>query len=217
MSDPRTLTEALAQFGSYPEDHPQTVAELVSAEPDTLSHPLAWFLRKQAIEATRSSERHYVNGPQDALRLLRNGYVLHPWEGSWVSYALTGDRQVALVPHDKGGVRTLRKATRLIPKADDLPDLPHGATRGGKKAAWLVIYGGTPEVLSKPHVATGLATLRRRVPTADIVFYTCDAAAGTPPTLWSVTAGCGVTETGGPGGTQVPFPDLQALAEVRNA
>ena len=217
MTDPRTLSEALADLGAYPADHPQSLAELVLADPESLTHPLAWFLRKQAVEATRSSQRHYVNGPQDALRLLRNGYVLHPWEGCWVSYALTGDRQVALVPHDKGGVRTLRKATRLLPKADELPDLPAGTTRSGRKAAWLVIYGGTPEVLSKPHVAQGLASLRRRVPTADVVFYTCDAAAGVAPTLWSVAAGCGVTETGGPGGTEVPFPDPDALAEVRNA
>lgn len=216
MSDPRTLTEALA-LGPYPEDHPQTLADLVAADPDTLSHPLAWFLRKQAIEATRAAERHYVTGPKDALRLLGNGYALHAWDGAWVSYGLSADRQVILTPHEKGGVRAMRKATRLIPKVEDLPELPAGQSVSGKRASWLVIFGGTPEVLSKPHVAQGLATLQRRLPIADIVFYSCSADGGQAPTLWSVRAGTGVTETGGPGGTEVPFPDLEALAEVRSA
>lgn len=216
MTDPRTLSEALA-LGPYPEDHPQTLADLVAADPDSLSHPLAWFLRKQAIEATRAAERHYVTGPKDALSLLNKRYALRAWEGAWVSYGLSADRQVILVPHDKGGVRSLRKATRIIPKAEDLPELPPGRSKNGKRAAWLVIYGGDPQVLSKPHVAQGLATLQRRVPVADIVFYDCPSEGGQAPTLWSVRAGTGVTETGGPGGTEVPFPDLDALAEVRSA
>ena len=214
--EPTTLSEALSTYGSYPDDHPQTLAELVAAEPDTISHPLAWFLRKQTTGATRAAERHHVHGPDDVLKLLRNGYALHVWEGAWRSYALSGERQVVLQPDDKGTMRSLCKATRLLPKADELPEIPRSAYRGRKKPGWLVLFGGNPEVLSREHVTQGLATLQRKTAVADICFYECDPDRGIAPTLWSVRAGVGVTSTGGPGGTEVPFPDPQKLEEVRN-
>lgn len=214
MTEPLLLSQA---FPGYPTDHPQSLADLVSAEPDTVSHPLAWFLRKQTVEAMRSADHHYVRSPGDALTLLRNGYALHSLRGGWVSYALNADRRVVLVPSENskyGGMRSLRKQTRLLPKPEDLPDIPITAKRGNKKPAWLVIYGGTPEVLDKDHVAAGLARLQRCVAVADICFYDADPDEGVAPTLWSVRAGRGVSSTGGPGGTEVPFPNPEKLKEV---
>lgn len=206
-TEPKTLTEA---FPAYPADHPQSLADLVAADPDTISDSLAWFLRKQTVAATRASERHHVRGPEDVLRLLANGYALHAWEGAWVTYGLTADRQVALVTGESGRTKSVRKATRLIPKAADLPDLPHGG-HAGKRPAYLVLFGGTPEVLEKDHVAQGLATLQRVAPVADVCFYHRDPDAGIPPTLWSVRAGVGVTSAG----HRVDFPNLQKLEEVK--
>lgn len=215
MSDPKTLAQAIASFGPYPEDHPQTLRALLDADPDTISHPLAWFLRSQAVEVKRSSEQHYVNSPHDAFRLLRNGYVLHPWTGKWVAYALTGSRTVLHVPHPRGGVTPLRVRTPIIPKVDDLPRLPKGTAEARRLPTWLVIYGGTPDVMSKPGVARGLATLRRRAPVADVLFFHKDPDNGIPPTLWSLQAGVGMRESGNANGTQVPFPDPAALEEAR--
>jgi hypothetical protein len=217
LSDPRTLAEAIAAFGDYPADHPDTLQALLDADPDTISHPLAWFLRKQGLEVRRSAEKHYVNSPKDALKLLKNGYVLHPWTDKWVAYALSENRQVITVPHAKGGTTPMSRRTAIIPKAEDLPRLPTAAARSTRRPAWLVIYGGNPEVLSKPGVARGLATLRKRVDVADVLFFSRDKQSGVPPTLWSVLAGHGMTETGAPGGQQVEFPDAEALQEVRRA
>ena len=215
MPEPTTLREAIASFGNLPDDHPQTLQELVDADPDTLHHPLAWFLRREAVEVRRATEKHYINGPKDAFKLLKNNYVLHPWTGKWTSYALSENRQVITVPHAKGGTTPLRKHTPIIPKVDDLPRLPRGSGKSTRQPAWLIIHGGDPEVLSKPGVAKGLATLQKRVTVADILFYSCDKNAGVPPTLWSVRAGLGTQETGAPEGRRVEFPDAEALNEVR--
>jgi hypothetical protein len=215
VPDPKTLAQAIASFGSYPEDHPSTLRGLLDAEPDTITHPLAWFLRAQAVEVKRSAEQHYVNSPKDAFKLLRNGYVLHPWTGKWTSYALSGSRQVITVPHPRGGVTPLLVHTPILPKHDDLLALPPGARNAAKQPAWLVIFGGTPDVLSKPGVAKGLNTLRRRAPVADVLFFDRDTDAGTPPTLWSLVAGVGMSDTGSTGGREVPFPDIDALNEAR--
>ena len=220
MPEPTTLSEAFSKFGPYPSDHPQTMKDLVNADPDTVHHPLAWFLRAQAVAVSRSAEAHYVNSPKDAFTLLRNKYVLHPWTGKWTTYAMTGSRQVAVVPHPKGGTTPLRVHTAIIPKFTQLPSLPYEDRSSSRQPAWLVIYGGTPEVLSKPGVARGLATLLRRTPVADVLFYTrLDPDEGlTTPTMWSIKAGVGMSENGGRGKT-LQFPQLppDALEELRRS
>lgn len=220
MPEPRTLVEALETLGPYPADHPQTLLELLDADPESLNHPLAWWLRGQAVEVRRSSEAHYIRSPKDALKLLKNGYVLHPWSGKWNAYALSENRQVIRVPHARGGTTPLRKVTPIIPKAADLPTLPRGASRDGrstKSPAWLVIYGGTPDVMTKPGVARGLASLQARSPVADVLFFDGDKRSGRPPTLWSVKAGHGIQVNGDPDGLEVSFPDPQALSEARSS
>jgi hypothetical protein len=212
QTEPATISQALSAYGQYPEDHPQTLTDLVSAEPDTITHPLAWFLRKQAIATTRASEKHHIRGPADVMKLLSNKYVLHPWDGKWVSYALNADREVILVTDDSGRTKSLRKATQRIPRKEDLPDIPASAWRGSKRPAWLVIFGGNPDVLDKEFVARGLATLQRTTSIADICFYECDPDAELPPTLWSVRAGVGMST----GDAAVPFPTPETLEEVRN-
>ena len=216
MHDPKmTLAQAFTSFGAYPEDHPQTLHELLEADPDTLSHPLAWALRAQAVEVMRSTEQHYIHSPKDAFKLLRNGYVLHPWTGKWTAYALSSHRQVMYVPHPRGGTTPLKVHTPILPKADGLPAIPPDMRTSAKSPAWLVIFGGDPEVMSKPGVAKGLATLRRRAPIADVLFFHKDTETGVPPTLWSLVAGVGMSDTGSAGGQAVAFPDLDALNEAR--
>lgn len=210
-TEPTLLSEAIP---GYPADAPQTLMDLLEADPKSVTHPVAQLLVKQAVKAVRSAEKHYVRGPEDVLHLLSNDRVLRPWDGAWVSYGLSADRQVILRPNAHGTLSSLRKATRLLPKADELPEFPRSSWRGSKKPVWLVIYRGRPEVLDKPHVTAGLATLARRAPIGDICFYDCDADAGIAPTLWSMRARIGVTTTGGPGGTAVEFPNPDRLKEV---
>lgn len=191
----------------WPATFPQTLAALVSADPEDVSGELAWALRHQAVDAThRQNSVHHVNGPTDVLDLITRGYVLHPWAGAWKTYALGTDRAPMLRPSDTGRVSYVVKATRLIPKVDDLPPLPPGT--GSSLPLWLPIYGGSPDVLAKPGVAKGLATLARRVAVADVVFYHADAESGTAPTLWSVRAGAGISGASRAFSQQVDFPNF---------
>lgn len=212
MPDTRKLSDVIP---GYPEDHPQSLRELIDASPESITHELAWFLRKEGVEVRRSSERHYINGPEDAFTLLKNKYVLHPLTGRWSSYALSETRQVITVPHQSGGSVPLRAHTPIIPKAKDLPPLPRAHGKSTKQPGWLIIHGGTPDVLSKPGVARGLAHLQETVSVRDILFYSYDKNAGVPPTMWSVRAGKGLQDTGASDGNLVEFPDLDALAEVK--
>lgn len=212
MPEQVTLSELLP---GYPEDHPQTLPDLLDADPDSISHPAAWTLRKQVVEVSRAREKHYVSGPKDAFRLLRNNYVLHPWSGKWASYGLSANRQVLMQPGTSGGMASMCVRTPIIPKADDLPRLPNIGKPTSRRPGWLVLYGGEPDVLSKPGVSKGLATLYRRKPIADVLFYHCDKNSGVTPTLWSCRAGVGMRETGAPNGEVVPFPDVDALNAIR--
>jgi hypothetical protein len=216
-----SLSDEIGKWGEYPLDHPQTLAELMDADPKTIQHPLARALRAMAVDLTNRSEKHYITGPWSVLELIAKGYVIHPWSDAWVCYALSGERQPILVPKKpkKGEASStaqeyLRKATRLIPHAEDLPTLPH--ERGKRESAWLIVYGGTPEVLSKPGVAKGLTTLARKLPISDVVFYHSDTETGTQPTLWSVRAGCGMSGASRHSAIEVPFPDPEKAAEIRS-
>lgn len=214
MAEPKSLTEMFG--GSYPTDHPQSLRELMAADPDTISSELAWELRKQVIAAARASDRHSINSPLDAFSLLKNGYALHPWTGKWTTYALSEARELVMEPHPRGGMTPTRVYTPIIPKVDDLPRLPPARRGGGAHVPkYLVVYGGAPQVLSKDHVAQGLASLVRRVPVADVLFFDKGKESGTAPTMWSLRAGVGMRENGSKSGLTVGFPDPIALNEAR--
>lgn len=198
----------------YPEDHPQTLAALLDADPESIKEPVAWELRHQALGVARSWESHFVTSPWDVLELIVSGYVIHPWEKAWKSYALSSDRQPILVPSDKGSARYLSKATKLLPKPSDLGPLPQG-TSANRSAAWLVVYGGSPEVLSRDGVIPGLVRLTRSVQVADIVFF--DREAQGQPTLWSVKANTGMSGISRAFAREVPFPDPAIVESLRSA
>ena len=196
---------------NWPEEYPQTLTELVEADSASLSDHRAKELRSQALDLVRSWEKHHISGPWDALQLLSSGYVLHTWENAWRSYALGSDRAAMMIPKEGGASRYLVKATKLLPQADELPALPSGKGEA-RKPEWLVIYGGTPEVLSKPGVPQRLAKLLKSAPISDVVFYAKDPT----PTLWSLRAGVGVKGASKANAATVAFPDAAALAEIRS-
>lgn len=163
MSDPTTLTEALRAWPQpYPADQPQTLAAIVDADPATVTHPLAWWLRRQAINVANRRDGHFINSPADVKDLISKGYVLHPWDNKWRSYALTDTRQPVLVTDDNGKKHYLVVTTPILPKPEELDTTYR----------WLVLYGGDTSILTKPGVAAGLGKLCRRRTVADICFYT---------------------------------------------
>lgn len=182
------LSEAFEKYGAYPKEYPQTLAELLDASPDSLKHPLAWWLRHQAVDVSNRSEAHYINTPADVAELIRKGYVIHPLDKAWKSYALSADRQPILQPNAKGSLSYQTITTRIIPKPEDLAPLS-SPSRSIRKASWLLVYGGKPDVLAKPGVAPGLAKLARMKPIADVVFYHRNNEGIS--SFWSVRAGTG--------------------------
>lgn len=191
MSTPAGITEALQLWGSYPDDHPQTLADLREADPDTITHPLAWWLRHQTTDATNRSESHYITGLKDAFDCYHNKYVLHAWTKRWRAYALTANRQPMLNQHP-GGTGYKVVTTRLLPKPDDLPALPpvkRSNANSTRQPGWLVLYGGDPDILTKEHVETGLAKLIRTRPVLDVLFTGPSDGA---PTLYSLRNACGM-------------------------
>ena len=199
MSTKIGLSEAIALYGPYPSDYPQTLAELKEANPETITHKLAKYLRAEAVDVSNRSEAHYINGPKDVLTLLRSGYVLHTWDRHWRSYYLDSDRQPELVAKvNKDGTVKNRAynvvTTELLPKLDDIPKLAKSAKQTGVQPGWLVIYGGTPDVLTKPGVDKGLEKLVKNRHIFDICFWQAgDPVNDKQPTLWSIKATSGLT------------------------
>lgn len=192
---------------SWPGDHPQNLVDLVNADREDISSQQAWDLRHQAVTLLHSSEKHVVMGPGDAFKLISNSYFLKPWDKAWKSFALSPMRQPIVIPGEGNRWRYLSKGTRLIPRVDDLPPLPGNRTAKGKPYAWLVIFGGNPDILDKDGVARGLTTLSKRVPVIDFLFYESAGIDVKVATLWSVKAGVGQKGSVLSTAEQVSFPN----------
>lgn len=197
----------------YPEEYPQTLADLVDAELENITDPVARELRKQTLAVVRAGVQHFINGPWDVLELLSSGYVLRSWDKAWASYALDPNRQPILVPNKEGVTSYLKKHTKLLPKFEELPPLYTG--RSSTPPKWLVIYGGGPEILEKEPVRKGLQRLTRETDVADFIFY--KKGDDEAPILWSTKAGTGVTGTTRPTAQQVPFPDPELITALKEA
>jgi len=197
----------------YPEEYPQNLADLVEAEIETITDPVARELRKQTLAVVRAGVAHFINGPWDVLELLTSGYVLRSWDKAWASYALDPSRQPILVPNQNGVSTYLKKHTKLLPKIDDLPPLYTGREKTPPK--WLVIYGGSPEILKKEPVRKGLLRLTREVKVADFIFF--QKGDNEAPVLWSTKAGTGVTGTTRPTSQEVSFPDPELITALKEA
>jgi hypothetical protein len=197
----------------YPPDHPQNLKELVGASPALITDEKAWELRSQVLSVVRGWDTHCVNSPWDALNLITSGYVLHPWEKAWKSYALNPGRQPVLEFSPKGRSRYQCKSTKLLPKPEELPDLYATVTKS-RKPAWLVIYGGNPKILEKEPVRLGLAKLSRMRPIADILFYSNEE--NKEPVLWSTKAGTGIRGTSRAASNEEPFPHPEYISDIRS-
>ena len=187
-------------FPDYPEHLPQTLTALREADPEALaSCPQALLLRGQMSDLLEVHASHTIHSPWDALELLSRGYVLHPFERKWRAYLLDEHRRPVL-SNVSGSSRYTSLVSPIIFKPEAFRGIKHGYR-------WLVVYGGSPDILSKPGVSQGLATCLRDASAAvsDVLFY--DRAA-TPVVLYSARAGTGMVTKGLP---QVDHELLTAL------
>ena len=101
----------------------------------------------------------------------------------WVTLALDGKRRRTFVPFSGDSARTVEKITRIVPEADWLPALP-------ENGIYLVLWGGSPDVLEIPDVRERLTKLTGQVPVADVLFRHLEK--GPKSTLYSLREGFGV-------------------------
>jgi hypothetical protein len=155
-------------------------------------------MRRDVIDAKRSSDELPIHSPAEARRMLEDR-VLWPQAGKWVVYDLDANRTRRVRTRSDGAREYVRTATDRVPTAEALATtgLPEGGTH-------LVVYGGGPEVLDHVGVAEALAALRDQAPVADVLFWHLQS--GTAPTLYSLLAGCGDRA-----GRRIEFPNPQRL------
>lgn len=172
------LTET---FGDqlWPPTWPQTLFDLVEGEPDGLA-PAARALRAQAVDLIRRDGLPRVTTFADVVDLCTANKVFHPVEGRWRSYAIDADRHPMLEPATSRRRRWKVVSTPLAPTCDDLPPLP--GSKFGQRAGWLLLYGGSIDVLARNGVVGRLLPTVRRRHLLDIVGVADDG-------VWSVRNG----------------------------
>jgi hypothetical protein len=125
----------------YPADYPQSLAQLRDADPDSIVAEVAWDLRRQISDAVNRSDSHYIHTFEDVLNVgkrLRSASVV----GKMARVCTSAQRQPAK-PATTGHSR-YRCHHGIIPKLKSwwLPNT------GPFMPGWLLLYGGTPDVLT---------------------------------------------------------------------
>lgn len=220
-------------FASYDTTAPQTLMSIWEADIETLPVE-ARELRRQLLEARNAFDQAPILTPEDLADLIEKGR-LRLLASQWLVVPLAADRRRVLGPvltddavagiataataGPDGLARRVRKLlaepgayrwayqsllSRSVPDPEELATtcpLPTGGT-------YVVLYGGSPEVLDEHDTATELEALLRSHPVSDVVFrhLTSNAA----PALYSL--GCGRGEQAG---TAIPFPNQDLVVRLR--
>jgi hypothetical protein len=204
----KTLRELIA---AWPENAPETLAGLVAAGYDELKQldvtdaqrELILGVRTQAIDAAHALERSPINCADDLVRQLSSRRI-RPLARAWLVVGLDANNDRIAVPRrGGGGLYWLQDAYRNIPDAEQLRTrlrLP----RGGR---YLIVYGGSPEVLDDPATADQLEQLVGEVPVIDVTFW--HLRSGSAPALFSLRGGCGDR-----GGEREEFPNQKAATRL---
>jgi hypothetical protein len=209
------LTERIR---NYPTAAPQDLITLINTDAEVIvddasmtdvETSTALDLRREVLEAIRAHQRRPITGPEVVLDMLTGRYrQLKPLAARWMTYVLNDRRERKLVPHPNGSGDLVYPSdvAKQPPSSDRLQDklpLAHGEQ-------YLIIYGGSPAVLSQDGAAEKIAALKSAAPVADVLFWHLQT--GQPGTLYSLLKGMGDQ-----GGQAVEFPDQTALEIARNA
>jgi hypothetical protein len=208
VEERNTLRELMAD---WPTSAPETLAGLVAAGYDEIKQldvtdaqrELVLALRTQAIDAAHALERSPLNCADDLVRQLSSRRI-RPLARAWLVVGLDANNERIAVPRrGGGGLYWLQDAYRELPDADQLRSrlrLP----RGGR---YLIVYGGSPDVLDDPTVADRLEELIGATPTVDVTFW--HLRSGVAPALFSLRGGCGDR-----GGEREEFPNQTAVSRL---
>jgi hypothetical protein len=231
----RPLTPLGDLITGYPAEAPQSFVGVWQADLDQLP-TAAREVRRHLVDFRNAIEQAPVLSAADLADLLESGR-LRPLRNCWLVIPLGADRRRVLSPvlteegvmavvdaakEDHPEVarnvrRALAEATsfrwawqshvsRRVPLAADLDEaLP--LPRGGR---YVLVFGGSPELLEHDGIRQALERLLERAPVADVCFWTL--AQGAAPTCFSLGEGRGQQ-----GGRPVEFPNTQTAAELRAA
>lgn len=201
----RQLSELIP---AWPDTAPQSLAELVFADNDVLDgiavdehvRELVLQLRGHVRAAARQrGQSAQLWGPEAVQAAFADGDLVLV-NRRWLTLALDRHRRRTFVAYSSDSARTVSKVSRFVPDADDLPTLP-------EDGAYLVLWGGTPDVLEIEDVRVRLQDMQRRAPIVDVLFRKRDRREST---LWSLRQGFGCR-----GFERIEFPNEQLMKEVR--
>lgn len=187
--------------GTWGETLPVTLVDLVNADYDSLpTH--ARDLRALAMALVHAFERKPVHTAKAALELLEAHHLSAP-KGKWNVVALGADRERMYERVAGTNLRLVHYVSASLPDARTLTKkapLPEGGT-------YLILRGGSPEILSDNDALTAYRQLKQSVSIADVLLWEDQ---GDAATFWSVGAGAGQR-----GSAVVSFPDDQSLQKWR--
>lgn len=187
--------------GLWAAENPTTLMDLVAADFDQLDDR-ARALRALAMELVHSHERAPVLTAADTVRMLEDHFLKTlPWK--WTAVALNARRERMYVKTQSGGMRQLTVNDKYLMPAWKLKKeapLPEGG-------AYLLLYGGSPQVLESDKALQVWKDLRTALPVCDIV---CWEKSPDGHIAWSVGAGVGMR-----GNDVLDFPQPETLEKWR--
>lgn len=203
----------------WPEGAPTTGIELRRTDLDGLREHLAdcgaspeaietvLAVRRHLILAALSSSEPAAHSVEGARAMIESRF-LYPLSRKWVVYPLRKDRTRVVAAREGGGADAVKHVSRRIPTPHDVLENAPLPDQG----VYLVLYGGSPEILSLSDrhgrtVESDLAGLLGEIPVADVVFR---HVAGGEAVIHSLLAGCGAR-----GREAVAFPDLAVVERLR--
>ena len=198
-------------FANWPKEAPATANELQYTSTDYLSKLLVddthllkivLSLRTQIIQASQSwGNSLQLDSPQAVEQALTDGN-LRLLTKRWLTLSLDKNKRRTVLAFSSDSARTVEKLSRVVPTAETLPACsPNGL--------YLLLYGGGPDILSKPATQTALIELVKSVPIGDILFRKLEK--GPKSTLFSVRQGFGVSDR-----IKVEFPDPELIKRIKS-
>lgn len=191
----RPLTPLTELIGTWPDDAPQTLPDLFQLPPEDIAKldvephtkNLLTEMRRHAVEMYQVAGRpEPMSSPDVILKMLRRRHI-RPLAGKWLCYALNANRDRILISrgHKKGDACWLTSVHSRFPYRSQLPKIP-------SEGAYLIVYGGGPDILSEDDVPPKINILLDEAPVADIVFW--HLTRGHPPAMYSLRAGVGMAD-----------------------
>lgn len=188
---PPTLSEAIL---NYPQAAPQDPVELVHKDPSEIrtleglteeETKSVLQIRSLLVSVLRSADTlEPIVSLEVAAELLKKKH-LRPQAYAWVIYPLDAKKN-RISDQRRGFLSVVKHVAKFLPSPKELFD---ANVRIPENGTYLIIYGGSSEVLQHESVRKAIKKLTTQSRVADVLFWELEKDKS--PTLWSLKAGCG--------------------------